>query len=568
MKIMQKVRSLSRKTKLLVAALGVGVAIAIPLAVNAEFTPNRPTFDYNKFNGNTNCADTTNIARDNGRCGSMTGPVFNSFVNTPPPAYGDERSFFDGKMSNEGNVAHDPVTNVTEGTQEVVLRTYIHNNANETLNCLPEHIGSDGKCTQIDANAPGIAKSVKVAINLSDAGTNAGTYGQVHRARSSISASNAATVTDSLDFTADKEFTMEYVPDSAVIYSGGAVNGKKLGTPGSSEIVNGGVAIGYDDLNGDLPGCFHYTATVEIHVKIKLKPVQQITKQVKKLDDKDGAWKESVDVKPGDRVQWLISTKNIGFAELNNVTVSDDLPPHLSYDPSKGDKVQLVDQYGTKDQPNNGLPLFDKNGFDFGTYTSGGARYIVFTTTAVGDFDGCQARVRNNAFIRSKQIPEQSKDSADVVITKENCNEVTPTYSCDALTKVQGDNRSTKFTVTASAAGGATITRYFFNFGDGSQDFVTDKNVAEHTYAKDGQYAVQSRVEVRLPSGELKTADGTQCATAVTFTTTPPTKPPVTPAGKTTTLPNTGPGDVVAVFVGVVTASTAAYYVVLRRYNV
>lgn len=555
MKIMQKIRSLSRKAKLLVAVIGVGVAVAVPLAVNAEFTPNRPTYDYNKYNGNDNCTDPNNIARDYGRCGSMTGPVFNSFVNTP--FAGDERSFFYAMQKNAAGqeTGVDPATNVSD-TQEVVIKTYIHNNANDSLNCAPAQLDANGKCTVVDPNAPGVAKDVKVKIDLSDGGTNSGTFNQVHRARSYISASNATTVTDSLDFTAGKEFTMEYVPDSAVIYTNGAANGKKLDGNGAS-IVTSGVNVGYNDLSGNFPGCFDYRATVEIRVKIKLKPTQQITKQVKKVGD-NGDWKESVNVKPGEKVQWLVSTKNIGFADLTNVTVNDDLPAHLSYDPSKGDKVQYTDQYGTHDQPNEGRPLFDKNGFDFGTYKSGGAGYVVFTTTALGDFDKCEVRVRNNAFIRSTEIPEQSQDSADVVITKENCNEVNPSYSCDLLKAEQGANRYAKFTVNASAAGGATITRYFFSFGDGTQEFVTTNNMAEHTYARDGQYAVRARVEVRLPNGDLKIAEGDKCAAPVNYTSTP---------GKPTTLPNTGAGDVVAIFFGVTAASTAAYYVVVRRSN-
>lgn len=553
MKIMQKIRSLSRKTKLLAAVLVAGVAIATPFAVNAEFTPNRPTYDYNKYNGNNNCTDPNNIARDYGRCGSMTGPVFNSFVNTP--FAGDERSFF---YAMDGDRGVDPATNVSE-VQEVVLKTYIHNNANDSLNCAPAQLDANGKCKVIDPNAPGVAKDVKVRINLSDAG-NAGDFSQVHRARSYISASNATTVTDSLDFTAGKKFTIEYVPNSAVIYTDGAANGKKLDTSTTS-IVTTGVNVGFDDLSGNFPGCFDYRATVEIRVKIKLEPVQQITKQVKKVGD-TGEWKESVDVKPGDKVQWLISTKNIGFADLTNVTVNDVLPPHISYDPSKGDKVQYTDQYGTHDQPKEGRPLFDKNGFDFGTYKSGGAGYVVFTTTALGDFEGCEVRVRNIALIRSTQIPEQSRDTADVVIKKEKCKEEPdkPKYSCDLLTKEQGANRYAKFTVNGSASGGATVTRYFFNFGDGTEEFRTTSNVAEHTYARDGQYAVRAKVEVRLPNGELRVAEGDKCVAAVTFTGTPPTTP-----GKPTTLPNTGAGDAIAIFIGVAAASTAAYYVVVVR---
>ena len=53
--------------------LGGGIAIN---QANAEFYPNRVPFDYNKA-----CDPTDNDPYD--RCGSLDGPVFNSFINTP-----------------------------------------------------------------------------------------------------------------------------------------------------------------------------------------------------------------------------------------------------------------------------------------------------------------------------------------------------------------------------------------------------------------------------------------------------------------------------------------------------
>src|SRR5690349_12346600 len=80
--------NLSKKTSLGLVVVGTVAVLAIPASVLAGFGPNRPTFDYNKFDPSKSCTDPSQA---NGRCGSMDGPVFNSFINTP--SYGDERNF-------------------------------------------------------------------------------------------------------------------------------------------------------------------------------------------------------------------------------------------------------------------------------------------------------------------------------------------------------------------------------------------------------------------------------------------------------------------------------------------
>ena len=60
-----KLRSLPKRYTLAIAA---GLAIALPVIAQAGFGPNRPVFDWNN---------------PDDRKGSLTGPVFNSFINTP-----------------------------------------------------------------------------------------------------------------------------------------------------------------------------------------------------------------------------------------------------------------------------------------------------------------------------------------------------------------------------------------------------------------------------------------------------------------------------------------------------
>jgi hypothetical protein len=126
--------------------------------------------------------------------------------------------------------------------------------------------------------------------------------------------------------------------------------------------------------------------------------------------------------------------------------------------------------------------------------------------------------------------------------------------------------RTVKFTASASANNGATIKRYIYNFGDGSQELATDKSTVEYTYAKDGQYASRVRVEMNV-NGETKVAESDKCAAAINFTSTPTTPgQPGTPGTPSSgTLPEAGAGGIAAVFAAVTVAGTLGYSFVTRR---
>ncbi len=545
MNIFNKIRSFSHKGKiaLTVLTLAAGV-VAIP-AVQAEFYPNRPTFDYNKFDpNNLNCDDANNPAAQNGRCGSMNGPVFNSFINTP--SYGDERPFFDGRLSDAApSTTADTIQNVNKDAgKEVTLRVYVHNNANQGTDCTPDHLDANGNCTQIDNNAPGIAHNAKVSITLPTA------TDQVLRARADISASNATEVEDTVDMTGTEKFNVSYVPGSAVLLRGTAQY------PLSDSIVNGGAPIGNTVMDGNLPGCFNYAALVEIKVKINTQPTPQL-QLVKEVKVKGApSWSKDVSTKPGTDVQWRLSTKDVSNANLNNVIVRDVLPPHVKVVPGS---VRLINSASDKVQADN--PLF-AGGFNVGNYVPGSTQYVIFDTITQDDFNGCSVIIRNIAHARSDQTPTELTDTSDVTINKENCQPTppTPTYSCDMLNVTPGDNRTATFSTTASATGGAQISLYQYNFGDGTPVLMTDKANVTHTYAKDGQYAARVSVQVNVNNKpQVVTSD--KCAALVNFTT------PTTPGtpGQPTTLVNTGPGSVAAMFVAITAIGTVAYHWMLGR---
>jgi len=558
MKLYRKLKSAVKAHKKLSAAVLTALIIGTPIAVHAGFYPGRPTFDYNNYNGNNNCADPSNPARNNGRCGSLNGPVFDSFINTPDQ--GDERYFFDGFRTDLSNgSAQDPVTNTTDGSQVVTLRLYIHNNANAGTDCDANHLDGNGNCTQIDNDAPGIAHNTRVSIALPSPTTASNDL----RAVGAISADNAnpGTVYDTADLTSNKNFTISYMPGSAVEYNNGPFkSGQKLP---DSVVTPSGTQVGYNALDGNFPGCFNYIAIVEINVKVTpvTPPNNHLTLTKTNRLAGSSTWGHQVDAKPGDTVQWELETANKGTSTLTNVTTSDMLPSNLQVIPNS---VHFTNARGTEQLPDG--PVFG-GGYDAGNYNPNDNTFVTFETKVLDNFDGCTIIDRNIGNATADQAPKAT-DDADVVITKQNCNTPPPnqTLTCDSLKATPGDNRTATFTASATATGGAQITLYQYDFGDGTPVLMTDKASVNHTYAKDGQYAAHLTVLGTL-NKKTQTVTSPACATAVTFTTppTPPSTPGTPVPGQPTSLVNTGPGSVAALFVAATAFGTALYHRVLSR---
>lgn len=519
MKIFNKVQNMfKRMPKKLIALFVVALLMVGATAmVKAEFYPDRPTFDYNKA-CNANDSDIYD------RCGSLTGPVFNSFINTP--SYGDERAFVDARKSeNTAAGSYKNVLNdVTTGSKEVVVRMYIHNNANVDTN----------------ASGKGIARNTKVRVALPTA------QSQTLRARGYISADNASMVEDTVDFVGASAFKVEYVPGSAIIYNNGPLNGSKI----SDSVVTTGAPIGYDKLDGNLPGCFEHEAVVQIRVRVITQetPTLKFSKQVRVAGTKE--WKKEVNAKPGDKVEWLLTTNTTGTGVQNNMVVRDVPAPNTQL---QAGSVKWIDASQNAVQADK--PLFD-GGINVGNYNTGSGFYMMYASTIKGDFDGCEARVRNLGYVRSDQNKEIG-DDADVVITKENCKpEVKPVYTCDSLTKTSIGDRNYRFKVAYTAKDGAKLKMFTYDFGDGSDKFVTDKDTVEHVYAKDGNLVARVSITFTV-DGKDKVVESDKCSAPITTSTAPT---PETPK-----LVTTGPGDVAGIFAGVSAFGASLHQVVTRR---
>lgn len=351
-------------------ALAIVLAAVLAPAALLAWGPDRPTY--------TTAAPADHV-------------TFNSITDNP--AYGDERNFVRIKEATAADSTYTDNIAMQPG-KEYELYVYFHNNASETFNSEAH-------------NFKGIAKDVKLRMEM-PATVKAG---QTAAINGYISASNATpgTVYDDAKATTSSDIALRYVPDSAVIHSFGAVNGSKL----ASTVMTTGAPLGFDSLNGTIPGCNHYAGFVKLRIKAD-QPNFEITKQVAKSGET--AYSESVAVTPGSKVDYKIKYKNTGTVQQDNVTIKDVLPAGVTYVPGS--------TYLSNSVTNNQWSKVDNDsivagGLNIGSYAPGAAAYLKFTATVASNdkLPACGMNTLVNKATANTQNGGKS-DTANVTVNK------------------------------------------------------------------------------------------------------------------------------------------------------
>ncbi len=491
------VKKVSKK-HIVVAIVAASVIAVSGGNVMAGWGPERPILDW------TNPAD---------RAG-FDHVAFNSFVRTD--VYGDERTFFDGKdaaNTNPGGFT-DAVNAV--GKDELTLRVYVHNNANQYYN----------------DSGVGIARNTRVKIALPTGNS------KQQRATAYISADNArpGTVTDTVDIQGDgsKPFELEYVPGSARILT------NAMNTQLPDSVVTTGTQIGYDRLNGNIPGCFPYTSIVTIKVKVKQTNIS-VDKFVRKVGQTE--WVRQNEAKPGDTLEYAINAKNIGKTKLNKLVIGDNLPPFVKYVNGSTTVKNGSFPNGRPDTTNN----VTKGGIEIGNYLPN-ANAIVYFKVKLDDEDKFQCGVttlKNIGVVRAEGTNEFYNEARTVV--RKECKP--PIYKCEGLTAENIRNNVYKLTVTEKLEN-ARAVKYIFTI-DGGKKVESRNKTINYDFVDNGKHKV---------SAVIVTDKGTTvdvCEVTIEGTTTPP---PVTPNPETpTTLPRTGSAATAVIGIGAMGAAVRAF---------
>lgn len=365
----------NRSTAVIVA----GLMLALPATAFAAWGPSRPVYDYNN---------------NDQRQGSMTGPVFNSFINTP--SYGDERNFVTTR--NVGQAAWTEEVTADPG-QEVEFRAYVHNNANQSTNG-----------TNFDG--VGVARNTKVRFYVpseTSQGFDIGGY---------VSADNATPRrvydTATVKSKSGQGVSLSYVPGSARLYNNGSFQNGVAIPDGVVSATGDGTLIGWSALNGVFPGCFEYDAVVIIKVKVTA-PKLELKKTVSKVEKPgptDG--RESVSAKRGETISWRVDYKNTGNAQIDDITIRDNIPAGLTLVPGS---ISVSDVRRPTGQALGDTAL-SGGGVNVGSYTANSNGVIRFRTKINQDVKDCE--IKNVAFGKAKDVPEIS-DDAKIII--EDCKQ-------------------------------------------------------------------------------------------------------------------------------------------------
>lgn len=329
--------------------------------------------------------------------------TFNSFVkgrNGAALETGPETAFVGVQKANEDGSAVDPHgvwdNDITvEDGKEYVVRLYVHNN---------------------NPNAEaGMAVNTRVAVSIPSASSKANAQGkQEIEVNGFITADNAVPnrYWDYVRFNSNSSFHLEYVYGSAVIYNkgiGSAENGYPNGYPMPDTIYtmaakpeNGGTngaLIGFNALDGNVPGCYDYSSYITLRVKAVSDANYSISKQVRLEGEGKDDWRESVDAKVGDRVEFRINYQNTATKvddqsdRQANVMIRDILPSNLKYVEGTTKLYNVSHPNGATLTPDGDLVT---RGVNIGNYR-GGSNAIVTFTAEVTDTDlSCGANTLTN----------------------------------------------------------------------------------------------------------------------------------------------------------------------------
>lgn len=329
--------------------------------------------------------------------------VFNSIKDND--ALGDEEKNFVGArectlLSNgrcEGNYKTNKwYSNVeVEDGKTYIVRLYVHNNNPYGKDAAKAEAGTAKNVSTSFIVPYDSAKTVRVDGYIHAPGTVYETY------------------LDSVNFSSKtgNPFHLEYVGGSALFENNHFTSGTSL----SDRVVNtaNGALIGYNKLDGRVPGCFDFDGIVTIQVKAVYDYDFAVNKMVRLADSEDKTWYKYVDAKVGDTVEFMIHYDNISNYLQNDVGVRDYLPKNLEY--IQGSTLLYTGSL-------NGVTMNSNNitngGIPIGSFNGGADAFVVFRAKVIDNSLACG----DNSLVNWAQVSvgDTSKEAhATVGVAKE-----------------------------------------------------------------------------------------------------------------------------------------------------
>lgn len=285
---------------------------------------------------------------------------------------GSEKNFVATRKYSDANIGWEADDITVEDGAEYVIRMYVHNNSPKGRNA--------------------IAKDVRAFFNIPS------TSAKTIKVTGFLNSSNATPTEywDHVNFNSDTAFHLEPVAGSATIDNKDV--GKNGGAKLSDDIWGGatgstaGVLLGYDSLNGEIPGCFEFDSIVTIRVKAYLDRDYTVATKVRLANDTDKTWKKEVDAKEGDKVEFQIEYKNTDTVQHDRVVIGDILPDNLRYVPGSTIIYSGLHPNGVVAEKDDIMGT----GLIIGNYKPGANAFVRITAEVVDDNFSCGKFILHN----------------------------------------------------------------------------------------------------------------------------------------------------------------------------
>ena len=371
-RVSTKLRAFPKRV-MAVAAVAVS-AITIPAMLHA-WGPERPTY-------------TIETPADH--------VTFNSITDNPH--IGDERNFVGIRENNTNGLWQD--SQEVQPGKEYVVRMYVHNNAGANLGL--------------------VAENTTAMFNLPT------TTGKSIQVDGYLKASNASPqeVYDHATFTSSEDFNLALIPGSIKYHNN--ANGNGFDIP-ESLFTSAGATLGYDKMDGKIPGCFEYAGYLSYIVKPQFadKPTDfTIKKEVRKAGEK--TWNDTtMQAAAGDKLNYRLTFANTGQTELKNVMLKDALPSGVSLVPGTVRILNAANPQGAYVQDGDKLV---STGVNIGSYTGGGSNAIVIfdATLPAADKLACGVNSFRNVVSATPEGTTPKEDDATTTVPGKECEEPQP----------------------------------------------------------------------------------------------------------------------------------------------
>lgn len=382
------------------AAAVMAAATLTPAIVNAwgDSANGRPSYTIEEINA--------------GKLGDTI--TFNSISDG---AIGNEKNFVGAKLSTDtGKVWKADNVDVKDG-EVYTIRIYVHNNSPK---------GTDA-----------IAENVKTTFSLPT------TVAKSHTIIGYIDSSNATPTRywDEVTLNSSDNFYLEYVKGSAK-YTNSEMGAVAL----PDEIITSGATVGYDKLDGKIPGCYQYDGEATIQVRVHTSVSAKLTKQVRLKGTKE--WGEVVNAKVGDEVEYRIEYQNLLAETVRGVMIRDILPNNVEYVQDSTYVYDYDHQNGVKLSSNK----LTTTGINIGDFDTNGNAIVIFTGKVVDKSMACGKNQLVNWANSTVSGAVVAKDDASVMVDKE-CEDtpVNPTPTPD--NPANPDSPSTPAKIVATGPG-------------------------------------------------------------------------------------------------------------------